>query len=61
VPALPTSSGRMLMLELGFLLACGAGLATTYLLDYWKPYFNTPAEVEAALNIPVLATLAASR
>lgn len=61
VPALPTSSGRTLMLELGFLLACAAGLATVYLLDYWKPYFNTPAEVEAALGIPVLATLAARR
>jgi uncharacterized protein involved in exopolysaccharide biosynthesis len=61
VPALPSSSGRSLMLMIGLALACVAGLATTFVINYFTPYFETPDEVEAALGLPVLATLSTGR
>jgi uncharacterized protein involved in exopolysaccharide biosynthesis len=61
VPSLPSSSARSLLLFGGAVIALVLGLAVTYLLDYITPYFHTPADVERALAVPVLASIPADR
>jgi uncharacterized protein involved in exopolysaccharide biosynthesis len=56
VPSLPSNSPAMVML-LGTLLAAGVSLGAVFIREYLDPYFRTPAEVFAELNIPVLASV----
>jgi uncharacterized protein involved in exopolysaccharide biosynthesis len=56
VPSLPSNSPVMVML-LGTLLAGAVALGAVFVREYLDPYFRTPAEVFAELNIPVLASV----
>ncbi len=56
VPALPTMSA-LLKLALGFALAVMVALGLAFAVDYWDPSFRTPDEVEAFLELPVLAAI----
>jgi uncharacterized protein involved in exopolysaccharide biosynthesis len=59
IPALPSSGRRLLTLLVGFALSLAAGISATFVLHYFSPYFETPDDVEAVLDLPVLATLRA--
>ncbi len=59
VPPVPSSAARIWILLVGGIMALVLGAAMTYLLDCLNPYLRTPDEIEAALEIPVLASLAA--
>jgi uncharacterized protein involved in exopolysaccharide biosynthesis len=57
VPALPSSRNRMAILMIGTALALLTSIACAALLDWLDRSFRTPDEVEAFLDIPVLASL----
>lgn len=56
VPVLPVMAWYV-KLALGTVLALFVGLASAFLADYWDPSFRTPLEVEAMLDVPVLAAI----
>ena len=57
VPALPSRPRWGLNLLLGFLLAGMSSLGLAFTADYVDPTFRTPDEVEAYLDVPVLASI----
>jgi uncharacterized protein involved in exopolysaccharide biosynthesis len=61
VPPVPSSTARIWILLVGGIMALVLGVAVTYLLDCLSPYLRTPDEVEDALEVPVLASLAPRR
>jgi uncharacterized protein involved in exopolysaccharide biosynthesis len=61
IPSVPANIAATWLLLLGTLMALVLGTCVTYLLDYLSPYFRTPDEVESTLDVPVLATIPASR
>src|SRR6266851_260853 len=56
VPSLPANS-PWTSLVVGCLLAVTVSLGAAFTLEYFDPYFRTPAEVFTELNIPVLAAV----
>jgi uncharacterized protein involved in exopolysaccharide biosynthesis len=56
VPALPYNS-RLMVLVVGFFIATVGSLGAVFVQEYLDPSFRTPAEVDAELNIPVLASI----
>jgi uncharacterized protein involved in exopolysaccharide biosynthesis len=56
VPTIPSNSPWML-LALGGLFAFTASLGMAFTLEYLDPFFRTPAQVLAELNIPILAAV----
>jgi len=56
VPALPVHS-RWLFVLLGGLLASLVSAGSAFASDYLDPSFRTPSELEAFLNVPVLASM----
>jgi uncharacterized protein involved in exopolysaccharide biosynthesis len=61
VPSFPANTGRMWLLIFGAVIGVILGVSTTYLLAYISPHFHTPQEVEEALGVPVLASIAGGR
>ena len=57
VPTLPSSPSPLLSLVLGGLLASMVSVGLAFTADYLDPSFRTPYEVEAFLDIPVLAAV----
>jgi uncharacterized protein involved in exopolysaccharide biosynthesis len=60
VPVLP-SGGAAPVAMAGVLAAVLLGLAATYVRHFTSPHLHTPDEVEEALDVPVLASVAANR
>jgi len=56
VPSFPSNS-PWTSLVVGCLLAVTVSLGAAFTLEYFDPYFRTPAEVFTELNIPVLAAV----
>jgi uncharacterized protein involved in exopolysaccharide biosynthesis len=56
IPTLPSNS-PWASLVIGFLLAVTVSLGAAFTLEHFDPSFRTPAEVLAALNVPVLAAV----
>jgi capsular polysaccharide biosynthesis protein len=46
-----------LKFALGIGLAIFVATVSAFLADYWDPSFRTPLEVEAMLDLPVLAAI----
>jgi uncharacterized protein involved in exopolysaccharide biosynthesis len=57
----PSSPLRLYVLLMAGLLATMVSLAFAYIADYFDPTFRTPDEVEAFMNLPVLATIPKGR
>jgi len=56
VPLTPARNPSSVVFS-GFLLAIFAAIAAAYLAEFADPSFQTPSEVEDALNIPILAAV----
>jgi capsular polysaccharide biosynthesis protein len=56
VPVLPVHSRSMLAI-IGLLVAAAVSVGFVFLLDFFDPSFHVPHEIEAAMNIPVLAAV----
>jgi len=55
VPALPAGPGWFFLLAVAGLLSAVLALATAFVVDRMDPTLRTPEEVEASLEVPVLA------
>jgi uncharacterized protein involved in exopolysaccharide biosynthesis len=57
LPAAPSGPRRALLLLLGTGLAAIVSVALAFIKDYLNPSYRTPSEVQAALGLPVLASM----
>jgi exopolysaccharide transport family protein len=56
-PTTPGEPNKKVIAIIGFILSLGAGIGAAYLLETLDNGFRTAEQVEAALNVPVLATI----
>jgi len=56
-PTSPSKPNKKIIAIVGFILSLGAGIGAAYLLETLDNGFRTAEQVEAALNVPVLATI----
>jgi uncharacterized protein involved in exopolysaccharide biosynthesis len=61
IPSLPYGPSRALLLVLAVMAASLTSMGLAFVADYMDPSFRTPDEVEALLDIPVLASFPQSR